>query len=166
MNKIDNIMSEAEHAYFKEDNLEKVLQLTKEAIEIDSTDIRPLNLMGVVLFEKGLNKESITCFDKILDLDPSYNDAKLKKGQVLTELGKYDEAQDILDHLIDNEDDIKDEAIIAKLSLCIENGNEKEYQDTLKVCRKRIAEKNSKYLKDELKFIESIHNIMDKNKKR
>lgn len=158
-------MNEADHAYFKEDNLEKVLKLTKEAIEIDPTDIRPLSLRGVALFEKGHNKESLICFDKILKLNPNHNDTKLKKGQVLTELKKYNEAKNIFDQLINSENNIKNEAIIAKLSLCIENENEKEYQDTLKICKKTIDNKDSQYLKEELKFIENIHDIINKNKK-
>ena len=54
------------------------------------------------------------CFDKILELDPENNDAKLKKGQIYTELKEYSNALAILDELIENKTDRKDEAIIAK----------------------------------------------------
>lgn len=165
MTQIDKIMDEAEHAYFREDDLEKVLKLTEQAIEIDSTDIRPLDLMGVVLFEKGLNDESLVCYDKILELNPNYTDAKLKKGQIFTEQEKYDDALTIFDDLIENNSDRRNEAIIAKLSLSLEKEDEELYQKTLKLCKKIIAEENSDYLKDEIGFIESVHSIMENNKK-
>lgn len=107
MSQIDKIMEEAEYSYFKEDDLEKVLELTKKAMDIDPTDIRPIDLMGVALFETGHNDESIICYDKIIELDPDNNDAKLKKGQVLTELKKYSEAISIFDELIENNTDRK-----------------------------------------------------------
>lgn len=160
MSQIDKIMEEAEHSYFKEDDLEKVLELTKKAMDIDPTDIRPIDLMGVALFETGHNNESIICYDKIIELDPDNNDAKLKKGQVLTELKKYSEAISIFDELIENNTDRKDEAIIAKLTLNIEMEDEESYQKTLKLCKKVIAEEDSKYLKDEIGFIESIHSLL------
>ncbi len=160
MSQIDKIMEEAEHSYFKEDDLEKVLELTKKAMDIDPTDIRPIDLMGVALFETGHNEESIICYDKIIELDPDNNDAKLKKGQVLTELKKYSEAISIFDELIENNTDRKDEAIIAKLTLNIEMEDEESYQETLKLCKKVIAEEDSKYLKDEIGFIESIHSLL------
>lgn len=160
MSQIDKIMEEAEHSYFKEDDLEKVLELTKKAMDIDPTDIRPIDLMGVALFETGHNDESIICYDKIIELDPDNNDAKLKKGQVLTELKKYSEAISIFDELIENNTDRKDEAIIAKLTLNIEMEDEESYQETLKLCKKVIAEEDSKYLKDEIGFIESIHSLL------
>ncbi len=160
MSQIDKIMEEAEYSYFKEDDLEKVLELTKKAMDIDPTDIRPIDLMGVALFETGHNDESIICYDKIIELDPDNNDAKLKKGQVLTELKKYSEAISIFDELIENNTDRKDEAIIAKLTLNIEMEDEESYQETLKLCKKVIAEEDSKYLKDEIGFIESIHSLL------
>lgn len=160
MSQIDKIMEEAEHSYFKEDDLEKVLELTKKAMDIDPTDIRPIDLMGVALFETGHNDESIICYDKIIELDPDNNDAKLKKGQVLTELKKYSEAISIFDEIIENNTDRKDEAIIAKLTLNIEMEDEESYQETLKLCKKVIAEEDSKYLKDEIGFIESIHSLL------
>lgn len=160
MSQIDKIMEEAEHSYFKEDDLEKVLELTKKAMDIDPTDIRPIDLMGVALFETGHNEESIICYDKIIELDPDNNDAKLKKGQVLTELKKYSEAISIFDELIENNTDRKDEAIIAKLTLNIEMEDEESYQETLKLCKKVIGEEDSKYLKDEIGFIESIHSLL------
>ena len=160
MSQIDKIMEEAEHSYFKEDDLEKVLELTKKAMDIDPADIRPIDLMGVALFETGHNDESIICYDKIIELDPDNNDAKLKKGQVLTELKKYSEAISIFDELIENNTDRKDEAIIAKLTLNIEMEDEESYQETLKLCKKVIAEEYSKYLKDEIGFIESIHSLL------
>ena len=160
MSQIDKIMEEAEHSYFKEDDLEKVLELTKKAMDIDPTDIRPIDLMGVALFETGHYDESIICYDKIIELDPDNNDAKLKKGQVLTELKKYSEAISIFDELIENNTDRKDEAIIAKLTLNIEMEDEESYQETLKLCKKVIAEEDSKYLKDEIGFIESIHSLL------
>lgn len=160
MSQIDKIMEEAEHSYFKEDDLEKVLELTKKAMDIDPTDIRPIDLMGVALFETGHNDESIICYDKIIELDPDNNDAKLKKGQVLTELKKYSEAISIFDELIENNTDRKDEAIISKLTLNIEMEDEESYQETLKLCKKVIAEEDSKYLKDEIGFIESIHSLL------
>lgn len=162
MANIDKIMDEAEHAYFKEDNLEKVLELTKKAIDISPEDIRPLDLMGVVLFESGHNNESIICYDKILELNPDNNDAKLKKGQILTELKKYSDAIVIFDELINQNTDRKDEAIIAKLSLHIEMEDEESYQETLKLCKDIIEKEDSKYLKDEIGFIESIHSLLNK----
>lgn len=165
MSEIDKIMDEAEHAYFREDDIEKVLKLTENAIEIDPTDIRPWDLMGVALFETGHNDESIICYDKILALDGQNNDAKLKKGQIYTELGEYDKAIAIFDELIENKTDRKDEAIIAKLTLYLEQEDEESYQETMKLCKKVIAEEDSKYLKDEIGFIESVHSIMENNKK-
>lgn len=165
MSEIDKIMDEAEHAYFREDDIEKVLKLTEKAIEIDPTDIRPWDLMGVALFETGHNDESIICYDKILALDGQNNDAKLKKGQIYTELGEYDKAIAIFDELIENKTDRKDEAIIAKLTLYLEQEDEESYQETMKLCKKVIAEEDSKYLKDEIGFIESVHSIMENNKK-
>lgn len=165
MSEIDKIMDEAEHAYFREDDIETVLKLTEKAIEIDPTDIRPWDLMGVALFETGHNDESMICYDKILALDDQNNDAKLKKGQVYTELGEYDKAIDIFDELIENNTDRKDEAIIAKLTLYLEQEDEESYQKTMKLCKEVIAEEDSKYLKDEIGFIESVHSIMENNKK-
>ncbi|MDO5849029.1 MAG: tetratricopeptide repeat protein [Methanobrevibacter sp.] len=165
MSEIDKIMEEAEHAYFREDDIEKVLKLTEKAIEIEPTDIRPWDLMGVALFETGHNDESMICYDKILSLDPENNDAKLKKGQVYTEIGKYDDAIAIFDELIENRTDRKDEAIIAKLTLYLEQENEEAYQETMELCKQIIAEEDSKYLKDEIGFIESVHSIMESNKK-
>lgn len=165
MSDIDKIMEEAEHAYFKEDDLEKVLELTQKAMDIDSSDIRPIDLMGVALFEKGFNDDAMICYDKILELNPDHNDAKLKKGQLLTELKKYDDAIDIFNQLIDENTDKRDEALIAKLTLYLENENEEEYQKTLELCKKIIDKEDSKVLKDELEFIESVHSIMENNKK-
>lgn len=161
MSQIDKIMEEAEHSYFKEDDLEKVLELTEKAMNIDPTNIRPIDLMGVALFETGHNEESIVCYDKIIELDPDNNDAKLKKGQVLTELKKYSDAIAIFDELIENDTDRKDEAIIAKLSLAIEMEDEEIYQETLELCKQTIANEDSKYLKDEIGFIESIHSLLE-----
>lgn len=165
MSEIDKIMDEAEHAYFREDDIETVLKLTEKAIEIDPTDIRPWDLMGVALFETGHNDESMICYDKILALDDQNNDAKLKKGQVYTELGEYDKAIAIFDELIENNTDRKDEAIIAKLTLYLEQEDEESYQETMKLCKEVISEEDSKYLKDEIGFIESVHSIMENNKK-
>lgn len=163
MNEVDKIMSEAEIAYFQEDDIEKVLNLTEKAIAIDSTDIRPLDLMGVALYETHHNEEAILCFDKILELENQNNDAKLKKGQVLTEIKRYNEAIAIFDELIENNTDRKDEAIIAKLTLCIESEDDDSYMETLKLCKEIIEKEDSKYLKDEIGFIESIYGLL-KNK--
>lgn len=38
--------------------------------------------------------------------------------------------------------------------------DEESYQETLKLCKKVIAEEDSKYLKDEIGFIESIHSLL------
>ncbi|MCF0226802.1 MAG: hypothetical protein HUK28_05805 [Methanobrevibacter sp.] len=165
MSDINKIMEEAEQAYFREDDLEKVLKLTEKAVEVEPTDIRPWDLMGVTLFETGHPEESMICFDKILELDPENNDAKLKKGQIYTELKEYSNALAILDELIENKTDRKDEAIIAKLTLNLEMEDEEAYQETLKLCKKVINEEDSKLLKDEIGFIESIHSIMENNKK-
>ena len=163
MSEIDKIMEEAEQAYFKQDDLEKVLELTGKAIDMDPTDIRPLDLMGVALFEKGFNDDAMVCYDKILELNPDHNDAKLKKGQLFTELKKYDDAIDIFNQLIDEDTDRRDEALIAKLTLDIENENEEDYQKTLELCKRIIADEDSRLLKDELEFIESVHSML-KNK--
>lgn len=165
MSEIDSIMEDAEHAYFREDDLETVLKLTEKAIEIDPTDIRPWDLMGVALFETGHYDESMVCYDKILALDPENNDAKLKKGQVYTEIGDYDKAIAIFDELIENKTDRKDEAIIAELTLYLETEDEENYEKTMEICKRTIAEEDSKYLKDEIGFIESVHSIMQSNKK-
>ena len=60
---------------------------------------------------------------------------------------------------------MKDEAIIAKLSLTIEQNNEEEYQKTLKICNEIIEKEDSKYLKDEIGFILSIHEALKNIKK-
>ena len=161
MSEIDKIMEEAEQAYFKQDDLEKVLELTGKAMDIDPTDIRPLDLMGVALFEKGFNDDAMVCYDKILELNPDHNDAKLKKGQLFTELKKYDDAIDIFNQLIDEDTDRRDEALIAKLTLDIENENEEDYQKTLELCKRIIADEDSRLLKDELEFIESVHSMLE-----
>ena len=163
MSEIDKIMEEAEQAYFKQDDLEKVLELTGKAMDIDPTDIRPLDLMGVALFEKGFNDDAMVCYDKILELNPDHNDAKLKKGQLFTELKKYDDAIDIFNQLIDEDTDRRDEALIAKLTLDIENENEDDYQKTLELCKRIIADEDSRLLKDELEFIESVHSMLKNN---
>ena len=166
MTNIDKIMEEAEQAYFKQDDLEKVLELTEKAIEMDPTDIRPIDLMGVALFEKGFNDDAIVCYDKILELNPDHDDAKLKKGQLLTELKKYDDAIAIFDQLIDDNSEKRDEALIAKLTLDIENENEEDYQKTVELCKKIMDEEDSKILKNELEFIESIHSMMMNSKNK
>ena len=43
--------------------------------------------------------------------------------------------------------------------------DEEAYQETLKLCKKVIDDEDSKLLKDEIGFIESIHSIMENNKK-
>lgn len=161
MNSIDKIMKEADYAYTKKDNLEKTLELTYKAIEINSEDIRPWDLMGVVLFEIGENEEALKCFEKILEIDPKNTEAKLKKGQLLNEIKKYDEAIKIFDELINNNTIHKEEAIIAKLTLYLEIENEAEFQNTLKICNEIIEKENSKYLKSEIEFILSVHKTMN-----
>lgn len=157
---IDEIMEKADYAYSREDDLKKVLKLTCEAVEIDPTDIRPWDLMGVALFEVGENEEALNCYEKILELEPENEDAKLKKGQMLNELGNFDEASSIYDELIESNSSRKDEAILAKLTLTLETGNEKLFQETLTICNETIEKEDSKLLKDEIGFILSMHEVM------
>lgn len=157
---IDEIMEKADYAYSREDDLKKVLKLTCEAVEIDPTDIRPWDLMGVALFEVGENEESLNCYEKILELEPENEDAKLKKGQMLNELGNFDEASSIYDELIESNSSRKDEAILAKLTLTLETGNEKLFRETLTICNETIEKEDSKLLKDEIGFILSMHEVM------
>lgn len=165
MTTVDELMEKADYAYSREDDLEKTLKYVYEAVKIDPADIRPLNLMGVTLFELGENDEALNCYEKILQIDPSNDEAKLKKGQMLTELEKYDEAILLFDELVENRSSMKDEAIIAKLSLTLEQNNEEEYQKTLKICNEIIEKEDSKYLKDEIGFILSIHEALKNIKK-
>jgi len=61
-----------------------------DAAGVDNVDARFLR--GLVMFKQNKNEESMTAFNRVLELDGRFADAQYYRGQVLDRMGKPDEA--------------------------------------------------------------------------
>lgn len=69
-------------------------------------DLEELNEIGKTLIDEGKYEEAIECFDKALELDPTYIRAYNNKGCVFEALNKHEEAIECYDKAIElNPDD-------------------------------------------------------------
>jgi len=91
----------------------------QQALDVDPRWIHAWNGLGKTYFMRDHFEESERCYRHILDLDPTFDEARLNLGYVLWHLGKHHEALALVESVVQSEDPrVRLEAADASLRMC------------------------------------------------
>ena len=87
---------------WKRGELAVARQLYTERLAADSTDVLALHRLGLMLAWDGQHLASIRLFDKLLQVAPEHEDARLDRARVLAWAGRFDESIDAYGDILDS----------------------------------------------------------------
>jgi Flp pilus assembly protein TadD len=97
--------------------------------------IEELNRKGIELRKKGEIEEAITCFDRVLEMDPNNEAALHNRGVALRSAGRFEEALASFDHALERDPD--NEMIWFNRGFCL--GKLERYEEALKAFDRVLA---------------------------
>ncbi len=89
--KIHELMLKAKE-YNSLSDFDKVIEITKECLEIDSENAEAYFMMGNAYFNKQEWENAIVSYDNAVFYNPHYADAFFNRGKVKEQLGNHDGA--------------------------------------------------------------------------
>ncbi|HJJ22849.1 MAG TPA: tetratricopeptide repeat protein [Nitrosopumilus sp.] len=96
------------------------LEFFNKALEKDPSDVKALVDKGIVLARQGHYKDARALFDKAIEISESKGDVSFKAvanaGIVLSIFGDPNEAIKYFDRVLDNEEKVKQETLLAVLT--------------------------------------------------
>ncbi len=77
--------------------------------------------LGQELAKAGKLNQALTCYTKVIELDPTYCYAYYFKGQTLDQLGRSDEAKEVIEAGIQAAEQINDGHAVSELMELLES---------------------------------------------
>lgn len=85
---------------FNRSNLEEAQQLCQHGVDV-APQFAPLHLvLGAIFQAKGLKTESLSSYDKALELNPNYVEALINSGVLLRDIGNHKAALERFNHVL------------------------------------------------------------------
>lgn len=106
--------------YIKLHDYENAKRAAQQAIQIDDSQQSAFLILSIAFFNQGENQDALRMIERAIQIAPSNFVAKFYKALILRDLGNLDEAQLLLQQLLDATDDPK---IISRITAEIESLN-------------------------------------------
>ncbi|KAK3083542.1 hypothetical protein FSP39_025158 [Pinctada imbricata] len=127
--------SAASNCYRKVLDLEPNNSTAKADLEV-AENVQKFDDMAEGDFQKGDYRRAVYCMDQCLQKCPACSRFKLRKGEALAMLGRYQEAQEIANDVLQREDSMNSDAIYVRgLCLYYQDSIDKAFQHFQQVLR-------------------------------
>jgi predicted O-linked N-acetylglucosamine transferase (SPINDLY family) len=114
---------------------EVAVRSLKRAVLLDDQSVAAVSDLGVVLKSLRRNDEALTCFDRVIELNPDFTTGHYNRGSLLMRVGRFDDALKSLDNAIAI-DPHHTNALINRASVLIKLG---KFTDAIASCERAIG---------------------------
>jgi type IV pilus assembly protein PilF len=114
------VFTELGFEYYKREQMKVALEQARKAIAAENRYGPAYHLLGLIYMDVGEDKLAEENFQKAIELEPAYSEAKVSYGSFLCARGRYDEGQAQFTDAMRNPLYDKPEQALANAGLCSE----------------------------------------------